>query len=143
MKIGELAKRSGLAPSRIRFYEASGLIQGVQRQGNGYREYGPQALWTLELITAAQCAGFSLDEIRTLLPDQRSRWRPDELVATLERKLADIQAMQQRLATTKRKLLVAIKSVKTGPQTADFAARAQWMMQQLHASEPKERAPAP
>jgi DNA-binding transcriptional MerR regulator len=133
MKIGELAKRSGLAPSRIRFYEASGLIQGVQRQGNGYREYGPEALWTLELISSAQCAGFSLDEIRTLLPDHRAQWQPDELVANLERKLAEIEAMQQRLATTKRKLQVAIKSVKTAPRKADFAERAQWMMEQLRA----------
>jgi hypothetical protein len=41
--------------------------------------------------------------------------------------------MQQRLATTKRKLLVAIESVKTGPQTADFAGRAQWVMEQIKA----------
>jgi hypothetical protein len=37
MKIGELAERTGLAPSKIRFYEAHGLIAPVQRQANGIR----------------------------------------------------------------------------------------------------------
>ncbi|MGH8410398.1 MAG: MerR family DNA-binding transcriptional regulator, partial [Pseudomonas sp.] len=41
MNIGELAERSGLAASKIRFYEAQGLIQ-VERQGNGYRRYPMQ-----------------------------------------------------------------------------------------------------
>ena len=39
MNIGELAKQSGLAASRIRFYEAEGLISQVGRQSNGYRRY--------------------------------------------------------------------------------------------------------
>jgi len=38
MKIGELAERTGLAPSKIRFYEAHGLIAPVQRRANGYRD---------------------------------------------------------------------------------------------------------
>jgi DNA-binding transcriptional MerR regulator len=42
MKIGELAKRTGLATSKIRFYETQELITPVQRQANGYREYVPQ-----------------------------------------------------------------------------------------------------
>lgn len=64
MRIGELAKISGLAPSRIRFYEASGLIKSVERKANGYRDYAPDTEWVLEIITGAQAAGFSLDEIR-------------------------------------------------------------------------------
>ena len=36
MRIGELAQRSGLAPSRIRFYERIGLLKLVQRRANGY-----------------------------------------------------------------------------------------------------------
>lgn len=67
MKIGELARRSGLTASRIRFYEASGLI-AAQRLGNGYRDYPEQALAVLELIACGQQAGFSLEEMRHLLP---------------------------------------------------------------------------
>ncbi|MEN0105958.1 MAG: MerR family DNA-binding transcriptional regulator, partial [Pseudomonas sp.] len=48
MKIGELAQRTNLAPSRIRFYEASGLI-AAQRHANGYRHYPTHAVNTLEI----------------------------------------------------------------------------------------------
>ena len=67
MKIGELAKRSGLAASRIRFYEASGLIR-AQRLGNGYRDYPEETLHVLEIIGCGQQAGFSLEEMRSLMP---------------------------------------------------------------------------
>ena len=62
MKIGELAKRSGLTASRIRFYEANGLMPSVTRQANGYRDYDEDAVWILEIITGAQAAGFTLDD---------------------------------------------------------------------------------
>lgn len=39
MKIGELAERTGLNPSRIRFYESIGLLKMVGRQANGYRRW--------------------------------------------------------------------------------------------------------
>jgi len=59
MKIGELAQRTGLAPSRIRFYERVDLLT-VERQANGYRSYPEEAVLTLRLIATAQKAGFSL-----------------------------------------------------------------------------------
>ena len=55
MRIGELAKRTGLAASRIRFYEASGLITSVARKANGYRDYSPEAVVLLEIITGIYC----------------------------------------------------------------------------------------
>lgn len=116
MKIGELAKRSGLAASRIRFYEASGLIKAVERRANGYREYGPQALWILEIITGAQRAGFSLEEIRHLLPVGPNAWQKDGLLDGLKRKVAEIEAMQQRLAQSRAQLLVAIDSIENRPE---------------------------
>lgn len=131
MKIGELAKHSGLAPSRIRFYESSGLIRGVERKENGYREYGPEALWTLDIITGAQRAGFSLDEIRSLLPDGKARWQHDELVASLERKVAEIEVLQLRLKQNKAQLLLAIDSVKNRPEALACTERAQWVLGKL------------
>lgn len=134
MKIGELAKHSGLAPSRIRFYEASGLIRGVERRENGYREYGPEALWTLEIITGAQSAGFSLDEIRSLLPNEEARWQHAELLASLERKVAEIEVLQKRLEQNKAQLLVAIDSVKNRPEALACTDRAQWVLDKLKES---------
>ncbi|WP_339463221.1 MerR family transcriptional regulator [Pseudomonas sp. EA_105y_Pfl2_R69] len=116
MRIGELATRSGLAASRIRFYEASGLIS-AQRQANGYRSYPEQAVQTLGIISCAQQAGFSLEEIRRLLPDVHSDgWAHDEMLGSLQRKIGEIEAMQQRLAQNKAQLLEIIATIESKPE---------------------------
>ena len=115
MKIGELAKRSGLAASRIRFYEASGLIKAVERRANGYRDYSDDAVWILEMITSAQAAGFTLEEIRHLLPMSSQGWRHDELLSGLKRKVEEIEVLQQRLARNKEQLLMVIDGIESKP----------------------------
>ena len=131
MKIGELAKHAGLSPSRIRFYESSGLIQGVERKENGYRAYSPTTLATLEIITSAQSAGFSLEEIRCLLPNDQQQWQHDALLASLERKLAEIDAMQKRLLQNRAQLEVAIDRIKNRPEGLACTDRAQWVLEQI------------
>ncbi|WP_054884447.1 MerR family transcriptional regulator [Pseudomonas sp. NBRC 111130] len=115
MRIGELAKITGLAPSRIRFYEASGLIQSVERKANGYRDYSDDAVWILEMITSAQAAGFTLDEIRHLLPASSQGWRHDQLLSGLKRKVEEIEVLQQRLARNKEQLLMVIDGIESKP----------------------------
>lgn len=133
MKIGELAARSGLTASRIRFYETSGLLSAVERKDNGYRQYGDEALWMLELIASAQSVGFSLDEIRSLLPDSESTWQHDALLESMQRKVGEIELLQKRLADNKAKLLLAIESVKTRPDEIDCADRPRWVLNRLRA----------
>jgi DNA-binding transcriptional MerR regulator len=116
MKIGELAQLSGFAASRIRFYEAQGLIHQVHRRTNGYREYPPQVLRTLEIIQCAQQAGFSLQELKQLLPaGGQGDWKQDEMLASLESKVEQIEEMQQHLAQSKAKLLGIINTIKLRP----------------------------
>lgn len=115
MKIGQLAERSGLPPSRIRFYEASGLLT-AQRQANGYRSYPEQALQTLGIISCAQQAGFSLEEIRRLLPQAGSHGMDHyELLVSLQRKVSEIELMQQRLVQNKAQLLAIIATIENKP----------------------------
>jgi DNA-binding transcriptional MerR regulator len=131
MKIGELASRTGLAASRIRFYEASGLIS-AQRQANGYRRYPEQAVQTLGIISCAQQAGFSLDEIRRLLPQGDSQGLVHaELLASLQRKVGEIEVMQQRLAQNKAQLLGIIASIESKPEGMPCAENAERVMAQL------------
>jgi DNA-binding transcriptional MerR regulator len=52
---------------------------------------------TRQIITSAQRAGFSLEEIQTILPADFSKWQHDELLEGLQRKIADIEALQARL----------------------------------------------
>ncbi|VEF11502.1 MerR family transcriptional regulator [Pseudomonas fluorescens] len=131
MKIGELAQLSGLAPSRIRFYEASGLINSVGRKANGYRDYAPETEWILQIITGAQSAGFSLDEIRQLLPLKAQDWQPDEMLVGLKRKVEEIEILQQRLAQNKAQLLRVIDGIQSKPAGVACADNAQLLINQM------------
>ncbi|MXN77676.1 MerR family transcriptional regulator [Burkholderia sp. 4701] len=131
MRIGELAKLSGLTASRIRFYEAEGLITAVERSTNGYRDYSDDAVWMLEIISGAQKAGFSLEQIRHLLPVGAGNWQHEGLVEALERKVAEIDAMQKRLKENKAQLLVAIDSIRNRPTDLNCAERTRWVMDRL------------
>ena len=62
LDIGTVARRSGLTPAALRFYEQRGLIAPASRLGLR-RQYDPAVLERLALVTLAQRAGFSLDEI--------------------------------------------------------------------------------
>lgn len=126
MKIGELAKRSGLTPATIRFYESKGLITAVDRKANGYREYPAEALAVLSIISNAQQTGFTLDEIKQVMPGNLSQWKHDELISALSKKIADIESMQLRLAKSKsqlKKLIVMIQSKPDGLACDDNALR--------------------
>jgi len=131
MRIGELAKISGLAPSRIRFYEASGLIKSVGRKANGYRDYAPDTEWVLEIITGAQAAGFSLEEIRQLMPMNANGWQHDELLSGLKQKVEEIEVLQQRLAQNKAQLLLVIKGIEGKPEGMACADNAQMLINRL------------
>ncbi|NLS71584.1 MerR family transcriptional regulator [Bradyrhizobium brasilense] len=131
MNIGELAKRTGLTNSRIRFYERAGLLKTVERLPNGYRTYPPEAVLMLELITTAQNAGFSLDEIRSLLPSDLEQWDHPVLIDTLRRKVADIGRLEARLAQSKEQLVALIKDIEARPDDIDCAANARRVLSQL------------
>ncbi len=107
LTIGEVADRTGLAPSALRFYESKGLIT-AERTAGDQRRYHREVLRRIAFIRVAQRVGLSLDEIdaglRTLPADRAptakewqrlsARWRGrlDEQIATLERlrdKLSD------------------------------------------------------
>lgn len=128
MKIGELAKQTGLAPSRIRFYEQIGLLKMVTRKSNGYRSYPPEAAVVLDLITNAQNAGFSLDELRTLLPSDLAQWDHSSLVDALRQKVQDIEALQERLQRSKAQVLELLSEIEAKPEDMDCAAHAARVM---------------
>jgi len=131
MRIGQLAKISGLAPSRIRFYEASGLIQSVERKANGYRDYAPDTEWVLKIITGAQAAGFSLKQIRQLMPMNTGGWQHDELLSGLKQKVEEIGVLQQRLAENKAQLLLVIQGIENKPEGMACEDNAQLLLKRL------------
>lgn len=116
MKIGELSKQSGLSPSAIRFYESKGLLKSVGRLSNGYREYPSEAAAMLAIIINAQQTGFTLDEIRSILPATAAGWQHDQLIGTLRKKLDDIESMERRLAENKAHILSLIGLIDSKPE---------------------------
>jgi MerR family transcriptional regulator, redox-sensitive transcriptional activator SoxR len=100
LAIGEVAARSGLAASAIRYYEAEGLIE-AHRSGGGQRRFERNVLRRLAFIRAASNVGLTIEEIREelgRLPGNRTptkadwqrisrHWgrRLDEQIAALQR----------------------------------------------------------
>jgi MerR family redox-sensitive transcriptional activator SoxR len=107
LSIGELAARSGVAPSALRFYEREGLIHSERTDGN-QRRYDRPVLRRLAFIQAGRTAGITLGDIRAALdglpadrtPSRRdwerlsNRWRSD-----LEARIATLEALRDRLTT--------------------------------------------
>lgn len=67
MRIGELARRSGVAEKTLRYYEDVGLIDKAERSGNGYRDYTEDVLDRLRFVRSAQAVGLTLAEIREVV----------------------------------------------------------------------------
>src|SRR5436190_23748451 len=79
LTVGEVAERSGFAPSALRYYEREGLIHATRTAG-GQRRYRRSELRRLAFIRAARHIGLGLDDIRDVLaelPDQRTPTRGD------------------------------------------------------------------
>ncbi|WP_265444859.1 MerR family transcriptional regulator [Flexivirga meconopsidis] len=70
MQIGELARECGTSTRTLRYYEQHGLLQS-ERDTNGYRRYGTDAVLTVRQIRALLRAGFSTAAIAELLPCAR------------------------------------------------------------------------
>ncbi len=107
LPIGELAHRSGFAPSALRFYEQQGLIT-AGRSAGGQRRYPRSALRRLAFVRAAQNVGLSLDEVRealAALPEGRTPTTADwarlsrTWQARLDEQIAGLVALRDGLSS--------------------------------------------
>jgi len=101
LTIGDLAARSGVAPSALRFYEREGLIRATRTSGN-QRRYQRAELRRVAFIKVSQQVGISLDEIRSALhslPDGRTPTKADwaRLSAHWRKELDSRIALMERL----------------------------------------------
>lgn len=105
MAIGELARRSGVAASALRFYEAQGLIHGG-RSPAGRRQYPRHVLRRVAFIRAGQRVGLTLEELRTALaalPEGRTPTKSDwerlarGWQALLDERLALLSRLREQL----------------------------------------------
>ena len=112
MRIGEMAAQTGLTTDAIRYYENEGLLTPPRQAGNGYRDYGPEAVGDLKFIKKAQLVGLRLSDIREVLTIVSGGRRPcdhvrsvlNERLADVERKLGELAALKTTLQTTLTRL---------------------------------------
>ncbi len=93
LAIGDVARQTGLAVTAIRYYDEIGLINTVSRVG-GKRRFDPETIGRVNFIKRAKDAGLSLEEIQTILEEQRSSWH-----ALIEAKLTELSKRRASLDT--------------------------------------------
>ena len=99
LSIGELAERTGVATTALRYYDDLGLVRPTARS-SGRRRYAPSAVMEVGVVLFLREVGFSLAEISTLVAgaDRRS-WQD-----VIDRKLVDIAEQQHRLEVARTAL---------------------------------------
>jgi DNA-binding transcriptional MerR regulator len=123
-RISELAERSGVPATTLRFYETAGLLS-AQRTASGYRTYDEAAVERLAFISSAKLLGLALEEISVLLEAWdggtcsavRAQLLPlvDERITDADRRVAELRAFSARLARAKTELSAAAPEGACGP----------------------------
>jgi DNA-binding transcriptional MerR regulator len=98
LRIGEVARRSGVGVEALRFYERRGLLGRPARTESNYRVYDETVLERLDFIRRAQAVGFTLDEIGEILTESAEGRQPCRHVRELaRRKLAELDRRLEEL----------------------------------------------
>ncbi|MHB1087599.1 MAG: MerR family transcriptional regulator [Acidimicrobiales bacterium] len=115
MRIGEVAKRSGVSVKTIRYYEEIEVLGEPRRLASGYRDYDIDTIERLQFILASQASGLSLGEIKGIVAYRDRgespcshvldllRRRSDEIDAQIE-ELKRSKTIINKLVTRSRKL---------------------------------------
>jgi MerR family copper efflux transcriptional regulator len=105
LKIGDVAKLSGIGIEALRFYEKSGLLERPARTESGYRMYGRDVLERLDFIKQSQALGFSLDEIKRIVEDARAGASPcDEVREIVRLRLEELDERMREMRRYRKEL---------------------------------------
>jgi MerR family transcriptional regulator, redox-sensitive transcriptional activator SoxR len=106
LTIGEVAQRSGVATSALRFYEERGLIRSERAPSSGHRRYQRAVIRRVAFILFAQRIGLTLDEVGdelAKLPENRVPTRADwaklssSWTARIESRIAELERLREGL----------------------------------------------
>jgi len=113
MHIGGVAKKIGLTPDAIRFYERTALLPRPSRTVGGFRQYADTDVDTLRFIRQAQGLGFTLKEVRELLALRGNRLQPCSPVSLrLQKKLLQVRRKLRDLQTLQNELQAALRTCR-------------------------------
>ena len=123
MLIGELARRAGVKPQTVRYYESLGLLSRPGRSPSGYRSYSPIAIEELGFVHKAQSLGFSLEEIKQILDLGRAGRAPcASVLAIADGHLANLAWRIAQLTDLRQQLTQAVQRWKEGGVPARCAS---------------------
>ena len=105
MKIGQVAKETGLSVHGVRFYEREGLLEKPAREPSGYRNYSPDVVPRLRFVRRAKELGFSLQEISELLAlEGATDASASDVKRLAQTKLSDLEERIRALQRMRRAL---------------------------------------
>jgi MerR family copper efflux transcriptional regulator len=117
MRIGKLADKTGVAASRIRFYEQYGLLPAPARRNSGYRDYDESVVEVLRFIRLARGLDFSLGEIAAHLAAPPGPERKRALCRRMKDKLKQLDHLAVQLGKQRsllRNLIAEINVQESG-----------------------------
>lgn len=115
MKIGEVARRTGLTPRAIRLYESAGIIPKLPRRDSGYRRFDEQDVRTLTLVRTARTLGFDLDAVGKLVALWREGATTEPCIeALLAERVAELRDREEALRAMRLRLEAAIAGARAG-----------------------------
>jgi len=127
LTIGEVAARTGIATSALRYYDQLGLVK-PRRRAAGQRRYGPEAVAAVAVVRLLREAGFPLAEIKRLLAPptrspqawkERARRKLDQLDAQIAKAEAARHVIEHALHCPQDDILACPMFWKTATGVAD------------------------
>jgi DNA-binding transcriptional MerR regulator len=97
LRIGEAARRAGVRPSAVRFWEAQGLLRPPRDDASGYRLYDAEQLVRLQIVAVLRGAHYPFAAIAGLLAELAGG-RPETVLATIERRRDELTQASERCA---------------------------------------------
>lgn len=109
LSIGEVAKRTGIRTSALRYYEEAGVLPAAARVG-GRRRYDADIVHRIDVLRFAQQAGFTLEEIKTLFhgfgaeTPLSTRWQ-----SLARKKVHELDMLAKRIRRMQRALQLGLQ----------------------------------
>ena len=105
MKIGEVARESGVTVDTVRFYERVGVLPPSERRPSGYREFPLGTIERIRLTRELQAIGFTLSDVVDALAAHDAggatcsseRWRLEAVLDRVDARIAELDALRARI----------------------------------------------
>ena len=124
LRIGEVARRTGVSPDTLRHYERQGLIPKPKRTAAGYRMYSPDVIERVRLIRSALSVGFTIRELSRILEIRDRGGAPCAEVRSLaafkldhlDKRIAEMQDLRVKLRSLIKRWDAMLSKVPAGRQ---------------------------